>query len=78
MAHKHKDIEELAWVIEADGSYWNGKSVGHSAFVTNSLEAVRFARHEDAERVKYWLLREHAFALRSTHHIWISTNSARG
>lgn len=64
-------MREVAWVIEANGSYWDGRLATEAGFTTDPDEAVRFARMEDAERVKYWLLKDHAFALRSTQHVWL-------
>jgi len=60
-----------AWLIEANGTYWDGRAAGAAGFDADPNQAVRFARQEDAERVKYWLLKEHAFALRSTEHVWL-------
>lgn len=63
---------EIAWVIEcgAEPLYWDGRSTSASAFVRKHDEAVRFARFEDAERVRCWLFRDFGFALRSTQHGW--------
>ena len=58
------------WMIEANGTYWDGRDSGASAFTADPNDGVRFLRFEDAERVKYWLLAQHAFALRSTQHAW--------
>jgi hypothetical protein len=63
-------MNESGWIIEANGAYWDGRSCDQSAFTSDLNEAVRFARFEDAERIKYWLLQSHAFALRSTQHVW--------
>lgn len=70
-AQRDDSADEAGWAIEADGAYWNGRALDSSAFVKDHNEAVRFARHEDAERIKYWLLRTYAFALRTTQHVWV-------
>lgn len=61
---------ELAWLIEADGSYWDGHFADRRGFVADVNKAVRFVRHEDAEAVKWWILQNWAFALRTTQHAW--------
>lgn len=66
-----KPIEESGWVIEADGRYWDGTFANSNGFDPDHNKAVRFARFEDAEKVKHWLLKDHAFALRTTQHVWI-------
>lgn len=65
---------EYVWLIEANQTYWAGTSLDVSAFCDDPNQAVRFARFEDAERVKQWLLKPHAFALRSTQHAFIKVN----
>lgn len=57
---------EFGWLIEGDGNYWDARGI--KSFTTDVNEAVRFARFEDAERVKHWILQEWAFALRTTQH----------
>jgi hypothetical protein len=70
------------WVIEApfipDGSnihfgeprYWDGR--GPDTFSFDHLEAVRFVRKEDAERVLYWMIAKNRQAeCRATEHIWM-------
>lgn len=51
-------MTETAWLIEfpADSTvplprWWNGRNPQVSAMATDSLEAVRFARREDAQLV---------------------------
>ena len=66
-------VRECYWLIEADGSYWDGHYRDSRAFVRDVNSALRFARFEDAETVKHWLLQEHSFALRTTQHMWISS-----
>jgi hypothetical protein len=63
------EIQEV-WLIEANGSYWDGRSTDAGAFSRNANDAVRFSRFEDAEKVKYWLLGDYAFALKTTQHVW--------
>lgn len=60
----------FGWLIEADKFYWDGHYPDSRGFTHDVSRAVRFARHEDAEIVKHWLLRDHAFALRTTQHGW--------
>lgn len=62
---------QVAWVIEADGAYWDGRHASAAGFDADPNNAVRFVRREDAERVKYWLLKDYAFALRTTEHVWM-------
>jgi hypothetical protein len=64
--------QELAWLIEADGSYWDGHFADSRGFNRDVNAAVRFSRFQDAEAVKHWLLQAHSFALRTTQHIWIN------
>jgi hypothetical protein len=61
---------EFAWLIEADGSYWDGHFPDRRGFVADVNKAVRFVRYEDAEAVKWWILQNWAFALKSTRHSW--------
>lgn len=66
---------ETGWLIEtARQTYWDGRQVGSKAcFTPNASEACRFARYEDAELVRCWLLegRSGAQTLRSTQHMFI-------
>ncbi len=64
--------QESAWLIEADGSYWDGHAADKRGFVSDVNKAVRFARKEDAEAVKWWVLENWAFALRTTQHVWVN------
>jgi hypothetical protein len=66
---------EMAWLIEGDGNYWDGKYADSRGFTRDINKAVRFARLEDAEIVKHWLLQQHSFALRTSQHIWINAKS---
>ncbi len=63
---------EYAWLIKADGSYWTGTYPDKLGFETDVNKAVRFARREDAEKVKWWVLENWAFALRTTQHGWMN------
>jgi hypothetical protein len=63
---------EMAWLIEADGSYWDGHFADSRGFQRDVNAAVRFSRFQDAEAVKHWLLQAHSFALRTTQHAWIN------
>lgn len=63
-------MNEFAWLIEADGSYWDGKYADARGFSRKIEDAVRFTRQQDADTVKSWLLNDHAFALRTTQHGW--------
>lgn len=64
--------EQRAWLIEADGSYWDGHYTDSRGFTRKIDDAIRFARFEDAETVKHWLLQFAAFALRTTLHAWVN------
>jgi hypothetical protein len=66
---------EVAWLIEGDGNYWDGKFADSRGFTRNVNDALRFARFEDAERVKHWLLQQHSFALRTTQHLWVNAEN---
>lgn len=61
---------ECAWLIEADGLYFDGHFPDSRGFVRDVNLALRFSRFEDAEAVKHWILQPHAFALRTTKHCW--------
>ena len=63
---------ETAWLIEANGKWWTGSHTDERGFSTDANQALRFARFQDAEKVKHWLLTVHAFALRSVEHAWIA------
>ena len=66
--------QETAWLIEADGCYWDGHFADPRGFNRDVNHAVRFSRFEDAETVKHWLLHVHSFALRTTQHMWVNAN----
>lgn len=61
----------IAWVIEADGAYWDGKYPDSRGFDKDANRAIRFLDRDAAEVVKHWILQTWAFALRTTQHIWI-------
>ena len=65
-------MRQFAWLIEADGSYFDGHFTDSRAFTRDVNKAVRFSRYEDAETIKHWLLQAHSFALRTTQHGWIN------
>ncbi len=63
---------ETGWLIEtANQTWWDGKSSEKPYFTHDPSDAIRFARFEDAERAKYWLLRSQMDLVRSTEHAWI-------
>jgi hypothetical protein len=49
---------ERGWLIEtARNEYWDGRQIGDDAiFIRDANAACRFARFEDAEIVRCWLL----------------------
>lgn len=63
---------ECAWLIEGDGLYFDGHHPDSRGFTREVNNALRFARFEDGETVKHWILQPHAFALRTTKHCWIN------
>lgn len=69
------DARERGWLIEtARQTYWDGRNVGSdAAFVPDANEAVRFARFEDAELVRCWLLEQsqRPARLRSAEHVFL-------
>lgn len=57
------------WVIEdAQQGYWDGRRV--DSLTSDHAEAVRFARFEDAERVRCYLV-ESGRHFRSVQHVWV-------
>lgn len=69
---------EVAWVIESGaGTYWAGRSP--EDFESDHADAVRFARMEDAERVRCWLIERHnhalAMACRASEHVWMESGA---
>jgi hypothetical protein len=62
--------QQLAWLIEGDGNYWDGRFADSRGFTRKVDDAVRFVRQQDADAVKHWLLQANAFALRTTQHAW--------
>jgi hypothetical protein len=65
-------LNEFAWLIEGDANYWDGKYADSRGFTRDINNALRFARQQDAEAVKHWLLQAHSFALRTAQHGWIN------
>jgi hypothetical protein len=63
-------LTELAWLIEGDSCYWDGRYTDSRGFTRDVNDAVRFVRHQDADVVKHWLMQGCAFALRTTQHGW--------
>lgn len=63
---------ETGWVIEAIGpKYWNGRALGSEAFSDDHMEAVRFARSEDASAVLYRCFRDDIVRLLAVReHVW--------
>ena len=63
--------DELGWLIEtARTTYWDGHGTDFNSFTDDPNRAVRFARFEDAEVVRCWLLDDIKLFLRSTEHMW--------
>lgn len=69
-----KMTRESAWLIETGSlMYWDGTSLDRYGFTEKVDDAIRFARRQDAEVIKYRLIGidPYGFALRSAEHIWI-------
>lgn len=53
-------MEELGWVIEKNFGgilyYWDGRATISSGWTKNNLDAIRFSRKEDAEKVLVGIL----------------------
>ena len=49
---------EYGWLIEAGSSphYWDGRKPG--SYTVDANEAIRFARFEDAEKVRNWIVED--------------------
>jgi hypothetical protein len=64
--------DETAWLIEnGRQEWWTGRTVGDEAqFTSDPNDVIRFARYEDAETARCWLLWPICHLLRSTEHIW--------
>lgn len=61
-----------AWLIEAAGpKYWNGHSLSAASFTSDPGAAVRFARFEDGEAVRCWLLEPLHNLLATREHQWM-------
>lgn len=69
--------EESGWLIETQGTYWTGRALIENGFDDDPNEACRFARAEDAERIRWWLLKGYAFALKVTEHVWLARASMK-
>lgn len=69
------DEGERGWLIEsARNEYWDGRKIGDDAvFVRDANEACRFARFEDAEVARCWLLEkiQRPQRLRSSEHVFL-------
>lgn len=62
------------WLIETgDHKYWDGRAADSTAFTSDHLEAVRFSRREDADRVIHWLLQKFNVFLVAREHSWMAT-----
>jgi hypothetical protein len=71
--------DETAWLIESGaGEWWDGRTSGSEAtFTRDANDAVRFARFEDAERVRCWVLAPISRLLRATEHMWVPTREKK-
>lgn len=72
--------EESGWLIESASpqgvpQYWDGRR--NNSFTIDASEAVRFARFEDAERVRAWTLLEAIRChCRSVQHLWTNPGAS--
>lgn len=69
---------EAGWLIETGRqTYWDGRQIGDAAvFVPDANQAVRFARFEDAEIARCWLLEKSGGQrLRSSEHIFLAAKA---
>lgn len=65
--------DKTGWLIETgDHKYWDGRAADGTAFTSEHLEAVRFARKEDADRIINWLLEKHRVFLVAREHSWMT------
>lgn len=77
---KDATVSEQVWLIESASplgvtQYWDGRR--DNSFTIDPNEAVRFARFEDAERVRGWTLREPIrHHCRSVAHLWCAPSPA--
>lgn len=65
---------ETGWVIESGGSpneYWHGRFTTTQGFTRDINQAVRFARREDGEVVRCWLLGDIGKMCRTSDHAWV-------
>lgn len=72
---------ETAWVLEGGNGYWTGHDLWN--LNPDHNEACRFARRDDAERVRCWLIqnegvagRVFSTAIRATEHVWLGDGEA--
>jgi hypothetical protein len=67
----------MTWLIESGAQkWWDGRQAGSKAYFTaDPNEALRFARFEDAECARCWLLEPIQHLLRSTEHVWAGDHS---
>lgn len=76
------DGRDRGWLIEtARNEYWDGRQIGDDAvFICDAHEACRFARFEDAEAVRCWLLEktQRPQRLRSAEHVFIANANQTG
>jgi hypothetical protein len=68
----HDSEFQLAWLIEGDGCYWDGKNLGARGFTRNVNDALQFVRKQDADVIRYHLMEAASFALRTTQHAWVN------
>ena len=67
-----KDERAFAWLIETgDHMYWTGRRADMTSFTSDHMDAVRFARKEDADRLIGWLLNEFHVFLVAREHGWL-------
>lgn len=62
---------QCCYLIEGDDNYFTGRFTDARGFEKDPNKALRFARREDADCVKYHLLETYSFALRTTEHLWL-------
>ncbi len=70
----------LAWLIESGANpptYWDGRNLGAGGFTPKHEEACRFARFQDAEMVRCWLIPEGLHFCKSVQHEWVDDAALR-
>lgn len=69
---KSETPDTHGWLIECGRqTWWDGRKPGLDAeFTSDPNEAIRFARFEDAELARCWLLEPIQHLLRATEHAW--------